>query len=151
MAPQPSQNALASPARGSWIAVGVHFGTRAAVGDIKLTDSLIPFHQPIGIDFHTDNLGVDNLTIPSNYPTGEPFNLNGLTRDQDARRVRRRTAWRRLKIATARLNPSCQAFPVGDVFTAPASPARSCASAPMARSTPRPPSIMAIPSPATPV
>src|SRR6185295_19906079 len=61
---------------GAGIAVGIHFGIlRAAVGDIKLTDSLIPFHQPIGIDFHTDNLGVDNLIISSNYPTGEPFNL----------------------------------------------------------------------------
>src|SRR5436309_1307624 len=102
---------------GAGLGVVLHQGTiRAAVGDVKLTDSLIPFHQPIGIDFHLDNNNVPNLIISSNYPTGEPFNLERI----DVA-TKTHTGFSplhglddELKIATVRPTPACQAFPVGD-------------------------------------
>lgn len=93
---------------------------RAAVGDITLTDSLIPFHNPIGIDFLTnDTFTEQSLIISSNYPTGEPLNLE--TIDPATKLHTPFSALHgldeELKIATVRPSLLCQTYPTGDVFT----------------------------------
>jgi uncharacterized repeat protein (TIGR01451 family) len=101
---------------------------RAAPPAITLVAFETDFTNPIGIDFHPDVLhsenGIGDLIISANYPTGQPHNLdliqvpsgthaqfsnlNGLTEE--------------LKIASARIAPGCQQFPVGDVFTGTGKP-----------------------------